>query len=384
MIGWEYPPKNSGGLGVACQGIVEHLVDAGQDVLLVLPQESTPTEEQVLLKTAVGNSYPVIFIQSNLNPYPESTSEKYQGNFLDDVYLYAARISSAIAKEKFDIIHIHDWLTVPAGLALKTIFKKPLLMQVHSTEFDRTAGGDPDSEVGKIEKEGLEKADRLVAVSEYTKNIVTEKYGIKPDKVSVVHNGINVDSVSSSRPDFMGDVPVVLFVGRLTIQKGPEYFIRLAEHVLRIRPETIFVVAGDGDMYQKMIEYSAFRELTGSVLFTGFMRDVNKLQLYRRADVFVMPSVSEPFGIVALEAAAMGTPVIISKTSGVAEVLPSAKQVDFWDTDLTAELILEIVRDHHKKEQLGERLKREASEVTWSQAATKLLQIYQILSKDYA
>ncbi len=381
MIGWEYPPKNSGGLGVACQGIVEHLVDAGQDVLLVLPQAMVPSEKPVFFKTPRGKEYKVIFIESKLNPYPESSADKYQGNFLDDVYQYASKISHAVEKEKFDLIHIHDWLTVPAGLVLKDIYKKPLVMHVHSTEFDRTAGGDANARVEIIEREGFQKADMLLAVSEYTKKIVVNNYGIKSTKVKVVHNGIEITTSPTTKPDFLGDVPVVLFVGRLTIQKGPEYFIRLAEHVLRVRPETIFVVAGDGDMYQKMIEYTAFRELTGSVLFAGFMRDISKQQLYRRADVFVMPSVSEPFGLVALEAAAEGVPVVISKTSGVAEVLPSAKLVDFWDTDLTASLILEIIRDEKERQRLGEKLKSEVSMVSWETAATKLIQIYQQLSK---
>lgn len=378
MIGWEYPPKNSGGLGVACRGIVEHLVEDGFEVLMVLPQQMQ-SEEVVNgeLQTKTGRKYKVIFVKSQLRPYASVESDKYQGDIVSDVYEYANKIVSAVANESFDLIHIHDWLTVPAGIALKEASKKPLIMHVHSTEFDRTAGGAEYEAVAKVEQEGFAKSDKLICVSNYTKELLIKKYGVLEGKIRVMHNGVDPISDSEMSTDFLGDSPVVLFVGRLTIQKGPEYFIDVAKRVTQVHPETIFVFAGDGDMFSKLIESTAYHELTASVIFAGFLRGKTKDRLYQRADIFVMPSVSEPFGIVALEAAQRAKPIILSKTSGVAEVLPSAIAVDFWDTELTARKINELIDDKQHSEFLGQNLRREASELTWGRTVRTLTQIYQ-------
>ena len=381
MIGWEYPPKNSGGLGVACQGIVEHLSDAGQEVLLVLP--SGETEKQIkMLRTRLGKFYPVLFLPSNIRAYPESLPEKYAGNLIEDVYLFARDVEEAVRDEAIDLVHVHDWLTVPAGIAVRNHFKKPLIMHVHSTEFDRTAGGEPNYAVSQIEQMGFHEADLLVAVSGYTKKLLVDEYHVPQEKIEVVYNGVEKNSMGGQQEaDFLGTAPVVLFVGRLTIQKGADNFIRLAKKVLEFRPDAVFVIAGDGDMYRYLVEYSAFIEVTGSVLFSGFLRDLDINKLYQRAQVLVMPSVSEPFGLVALEAASWGVPVIVSKTSGVAEVLPSAIQVDYWDSDLAAKHVLDLMTETDKKTKIGEALKIEANQLSWDIAAAKLIKIYQKMRK---
>ena len=381
MIGWEYPPKNSGGLGVACQGIVEHLSDAGQEVLLVLP--SGETEKQIkMLRTRLGKFYPVLFLPSNIRAYPESLPEKYAGNLIEDVYLFARDVEEAVRGEVFDLVHVHDWLTVPAGIAVSDHFKKPLIMHVHSTEFDRTAGGEPNYAVSQIEQLGFHEADLIVAVSGYTKKLLISEYHVPQEKIKVVYNGVEKNSMSGQQEaDFLGTAPVVLFVGRLTIQKGADNFIRLAKKVLESRSDAIFVIAGDGDMYRYLVEYSAFAEVTGSVLFSGFLRDLDINKLYQRAQVLVMPSVSEPFGLVALEAASWGVPVIVSKTSGVAEVLPSAIQVDYWDSGLAAKHVLDLMTETDKKTKIGEALKIEANQLSWDIAAAKLIKIYQKMRK---
>lgn len=377
MVGWEYPPKNSGGLGVACRGIVEHLVDAGQDILLVLPKEMAVETGMAMFPTPRGRYYPVVFVRSGLTPYSRPGDETGNGKgLIENVNIFAQDVVKAVKNEKFDLVHVHDWLTVPAGIALRRMFGKPLIMHVHSTEFDRTGGGEPNGDVELIEQAGFNEADIVVAVSGYTGNLLMARYGVVPEKLRVVHNGIDMDEGTEGETDFLGNVPVIIFVGRLTVQKGPEFFIGLAEKVLLVRPEAIFIIVGDGDMYRKMIEHAAFRELTGSVLFTGFLRGMNKSKIFGRADVFVMPSVSEPFGLVALEAAVAGVPVIISKTSGVAEVLPSAIQVDYWDTDLTAQYVLDLISDKEKSEVVGDSLKMEAGLVSWDKAALELQTIY--------
>ena len=380
MIGWEYPPQNTGGLGVACQGIVESLVDLGEEVLLVLPSLASSAEGNTIKKTAKGNRYKVIYIHSPIRPYVGKDGEAYDGDLIRDVEVFAQKVLSAVRGEEFDLIHVHDWLTVPAGMALKNIVDKPLIMHVHSTEYDRTASGNPNQLVAEVEEAGFEKADTIITVSNYTKQLLTEKFRVPEEKIKVVHNGNDYTPSSGQvSVEFLKNSPVVIFVGRLTVQKGPVFFLELARRVLQKRPETIFVFAGNGDMYQHLLMTSTYQSLSGSVLFAGFLRDAAKDRLYQRADVFVMPSVSEPFGIVALEAAAAGKPVIVSKTSGVAEVLPSAIKMDFWDTELMANCVLSLIGGGDSRRELGERVRTEAEAATWEKAALKIKDEYRQL-----
>lgn len=381
MVGWEFPPNNSGGLGVACQGIVENLVDSGEDVTLVLPKPMAPNGESGnTLTTDKGNKYKVIYIPSKLRPYIGHDGKQYCGDLVKDVNLFADDVIRAVGDEDFDLVHVHDWLTVPAGIKVKKKFGKPMVMHVHSTEFDRTAGGKPNIDVEKIEKKGFKEADLIITVSNYTKSLLVDKYGIDERKIKVVHNGLdNPKKKREVNIDFLKDSPVIIFVGRLTIQKGPEYFIELARNVLDKRPDAVFIFAGNGDMFHHLLLTSAYRNLSGSVLFAGFLRDAAKDRLYQRADVFVMPSVSEPFGIVALEAAAVGVPVIVSKTSGVAEVLPSAIKLDFWDVEKMAENVLKLIEKSERGKEVGTKVMEEAGAITWEKAAMKIKDAYQQL-----
>lgn len=378
MVGWEFPPHNSGGLGVACQGIVENLVDSGENVLLVLPKVMDPNENsEVIFKTKQGNSFRVLYIDSVLRPYVGLDGIGYSGDLISDVNSYAKKVVNAVDNLNFDLIHVHDWLTVPAGVALKEKYNKPLIMHVHSTEYDRTAGGSSNEEVSYIEQSGFEFSNLIITVSKYTKDLLVREYSVPKDKIMVVHNG--VDYTPSNTPasiDFLKGSPVIIFVGRLTIQKGPEFFLDVAKRVINERPDAIFVYAGNGDMYHHLLLTSAYKNLSGSVLFAGFLRDSAKDRLYERADIFMMPSVSEPFGIVALEAAVVGTPVIVSKTSGVAEVLPSAIKVDFWDTELMASKIIELLEKSKYRRKIGKDIMAEAGAITWGKTAIKIKEAY--------
>ena len=385
MVGWEFPPNNSGGLGVACHGIVENLVDSGEELILVLPKVMSPgDQDSEILKTAKGNPYKVVYIQSLLRPYVGHDGIDYSGDLISDVNAYARLVTKSVAGLEFDIIHVHDWLTVPAGAMLKEKFHKPLVMHVHSTEYDRTAGGGENQAVGEIEKKGFYVSDLIITVSKYTKDLLVKEYNVEPEKIMVVHNGVAFHAISEDVSiDFLKGSPVIIFVGRLTIQKGPDYFIEVARKVISKRPDAVFVFVGNGDMYHHLLLTSAYKRLSGSVLFAGFLRDMAKDKLYKRADVFMMPSVSEPFGIVALEAAMADTPVIVSKTSGVAEVLPSAIKVDFWDTDLMAKEVLDIIEKTDYKRELTEKVKAEAGAVTWGKTAIKIKDAYyQLLSSE--
>lgn len=388
MIGWEYPPKNSGGLGVACKGIVEHLVDSGFVVTLILPKFTSHESPESLVSeteffTTKGKKYRVIHVSSRITPYASCDLDNYGGNLIADVYDYAKKALDCINEVNFDVIHIHDWLTVPAGILVKERYHKPLVMHVHSTEYDRTAAGAPSADVSEIEMKGFFVADLLVAVSGYTKSLLVDLYGVSEGKIRVVHNGIERVGDKPYVGDFLEGVPVIIFVGRLTIQKGPEYFLRVARQVVEKYPDAVFVFAGDGDLYREVVESSAIKELTGNVLFAGFLRGSQKDNLYHRADIFVMPSVSEPYGLVALEAAQMGKPVIISKTSGVAESLPSAITVDYWDTDLMAKYVNELLEDKERSIFLGQNLKKESELVTWDRSVDLLINIYREISQIY-
>ena len=378
MVGWEFPPHNSGGLGVACQGIVENLVDSGENVTLLLPKVMTKYDvSDTLFTTKKGNKYRVIFINSLIRPYVGKDGLSYNGDLISDVNSFAKMAVDSVKDIDFDIIHIHDWLTVPTGSALKKKFGKPLVMHVHSTEYDRTGGGSFNEDVSKVETSGFMIANLIITVSKYTKDVLVKEYAVAPNKIMVVHNGVDYSpSEDSSAIDFLKGSPVIIFVGRLTIQKGPEYFLEVARRVIDKRPDAVFVYAGNGDMYHHLLLTSAYRNLSGSVLFAGFLRDRAKDLLYQRADVFMMPSVSEPFGIVALEAAVANTPVIVSKTSGVAEVLPSAIKVDFWDTELMAKKILELLEKTKFRKKLAVKTMDEAGAITWGNTAIKIKEAY--------
>ncbi|MCH7640824.1 glycosyltransferase family 4 protein [Patescibacteria group bacterium] len=382
MLGWELPPFNSGGLGVACLGLARALVNQGAKITFVLPQKHKLRFDFMDLVFADLKEF-----QELVAAYTTSSSDDRvftSGfSFVNQAHLFGERVRSIALRYQVDIIHCHDWLTFPAGIAAKRVLGKPLVSHVHSTEFDRTGGHYPNPEVFQIEKKGLEEADSVISVSNFTKDILVRKYGINSDKVNVVYNGVDEFRPKNLPPALkpLKDLgyKVVLYLGRITLHKGPEYFIRAAKRVSEYEPKVIFVVVGDGDMQERMMNEAANLGILDKVIFTGFLRGDEKDRIYQSADLYVMPSVSEPFGITPLESIANNTPVLISKQSGVSEVLNHVLKVDFWDTDEMANKILAVVR----YSSLGNDLKRESGQelpkINWHESARKTISIYKQL-----
>ena len=300
----------------------------------------------------------------------------YGSDLFGDAQKYARLVAALGMTERFDVIHAHDWLTYPAGMMLKAITGKPLVCHIHATEFDRS-GEHINQGVYDIERAGMHGADRVVAVSRLTKAIVNERYGVADDKIDVVYNGVAQDNIQPSRGAAIekGD-KIVLFLGRITMQKGPEYFIEAAKRVLEKEDHVKFVVAGSGDMAVRMIEHAASIGIGHKVLFTGFLRGRDVDRVYQMADCYVMPSVSEPFGIAPLEAMRNDVPVIVSKQSGVAEVLTHALKVDFWDTDEMANKIVAVLRYPPLSQTLREHGRFELRSLNWDGAAEKCVKVY--------
>ena len=301
----------------------------------------------------------------------------YGNDPIGDAYRYATICAQLARGRDFDVIHAHDWLTYPAGIAVKAITGKPLVCHVHATEFDRS-GEHVNNDVYGIERWGMHAADRLIAVSMLTKGICERRYGADGSKIDVVYNGVEHEPGEPGMDNAIeAKDKIVLFLGRITMQKGPEYFIRAAKRVLEKVDDVKFVVAGSGDMAMRMIEHAAELGIGHKVLFTGFLRGADVERVFKMADCFVMPSVSEPFGIAPLEAISHDTPVIISKQSGVAEVLTHALKVDFWDIDEMANKIVAVLRYSPLQRTLREHGTFELKKLTWDRASRKTVESYE-------
>ena len=396
MFGWEFPPHNSGGLGVACYGLTRALVSRGAQITFVLPQKAKFNSEHLRMVFADGfDNVKFISIDSPLAPYMTSRQYKfwergaeesiYGATLFEEVKRYSHIAKKIAQKENHDIIHAHDWLCFGAGVEAKKISKKPLVSHVHATEFDRAGGVNVNGSVYALEKSGMENSDQVVAVSNYTKDIITRFYGIDTQKVEVVHNGADYNSdfeFDSSDVDEavlsmkkMGG-KIIVFAGRLTIQKGPDYFLRVAQRVLKHDSNVLFIVAGSGEMEAQLVQQAALLGIGDKVVFTGFLRGKELVQVYKAADLCIMPSVSEPFGLIPLEALRHHTPVMVSKQSGVSEVLTNALKVDFWDVDEMANQIMAVLNHSSLKTCLAEYGEIEARSVTWGKAAEKCMGIY--------
>ena len=452
MLGWEFPPYISGGLGTACHGLTRALSHADVSVLFVLPKATIHGAEESHVKllglhsrgeaaddtaqpvqSEVGEDYVlpghtnVTFktVKSKmLSPYqsaggklwpccvgaqtgaePDRPSsflgrtmglgpttgrmgrttgklgdiDMYDGDLIANSHLYAQHCVQLASHEQFDVVHAHDWLTFPAGMAVAAAFGKPLVVHVHSTEFDR-AGDKVHHKVYEIERRGMHAAMRVIAVSDMTGQIIQHRYGVENDKIEVIYNGIENDNGIGAevRPQtgIGRSDKIVLFVGRITMQKGPEYFIMAAKKVLEKIDNVKFVMAGTGDKIRDVIELAAREGIGHRVLFTGFLRGDDVHRVYSMADVYVMPSVSEPFGIAPLEAINHDVPVIISKTSGVAEVLTHVLKVDFWDTDDIANKIIAVLKHPPLSRTLRKHADIEARRLTWDGAASKCRSVY--------
>lgn len=301
---------------------------------------------------------------------------EYSGDLVGDSERYARLVVALARREAFDVVHAHDWLTYPAGIAIARVARKPLVVHVHATEFDRS-GENVHQAIYDIERRGMHEADRVIAVSAFTKGLCIERYGVAADKVDVVYNGIDrEDQQPGPGSQIAATDKIVLFLGRLTMQKGPEYFIQAAKRVLEKVEDVKFVVAGSGDMATRMIELAAEMGIGHKVLFTGFLRGRDVERVFRMADCYVMPSVSEPFGIAALEAIHHDVPVILSKQSGASEVLTHVLKVDFWDTEEMANKIVAVLRHPPLSATLRQHGTFELRHLTWDGAASKCVDSY--------
>jgi glycogen(starch) synthase len=430
MFTWEFPPFISGGLGMACYGMVRSLLKLGIMVDLVLP-----TKEMVyfpLINEDDVDKMPVKFVETQKQMEFESlefktlqdrmdfigvtaSPESYlklndiyqyvnsfyeensvirhefskQDNLLGDVIVnligeedlikkvqeFTVRAIKISQANNYDLIHSHDWLCYPAGMVAKKEIKKPLVVHIHATEFDRS-GGPGDERIHNIEYSGMMYADKVIAVSQYTAQMIMSRYRIDSGRISIVHNAFNVQPMSSDLKSRIFKGPTILFLGRITLQKGPDYFLDVADQVLRSHPEARFIIAGTGDMGRKLLRKSASLKLQNKFLFAGFLNRMQVEQILKASDIYVLPSVSEPFGIAPLEAMAYGVTTIISKQSGVSEVVNHAFKVDFWDIDRMTDTITYLIENPEICQKIGLDGKREVNSILWDEAAEKIVKIY--------
>lgn len=372
MLGWEFPPAKTGGLGTHCYELVKSLAAKGVSVLLIIPKRTQNAENNL-------ENVKIVEVGFNLlNPYnrpdPTASGKSYGWNFFDEVRAFNKECVAKALNQDFDIIHCHDWMTVPAGIELKMKTDRPLVFTVHSTEYDRTINIYPCTEIIDIEKKGIDEADRIITVSRNMKKQLLEEYNASESKMSVIYNGIDYSRFPGITDK--SDRKTVLFLGRLTDQKGPSYFLQTAKKVLRKEPNVFFVVGGQGGKLPQLIKEAINLKIIDHVLFTGYLQEEDLARAYEKADVYVMPSVAEPFGISALEAIASGTPSIVSKNAGVAETIRHCFKVDYWDTLEMANEIVSVLR----YDVLGDCMRRNAFEelrdLSWSGVAEKTMEVY--------
>ena len=423
MFGWEFPPHIAGGLGTACYGMTRGLARNGVEVVFVMPR-AYGDEDQRFVRVVNASDVETIgtrdhefseellekvsfiHIDSNMLPYisPEeyaayhdefvrsgrthewtdvwkqryTFSGKYGANLMEEVARYAM-VAAQVAKDlegQFDVIHAHDWLTYFAGIAAKRVSGKPLVVHMHATEFDRS-GENINRRVYAIEKAGMQAADRVIAVSELTRRIVIGKYGIPAEKVVTVHNAVRFGESEEAVPERAVKDKVVTFLGRITYQKGPDYFVEAAAKMLQRVPDVRFVMAGSGDLMNHVVRRVAQLGIADRFHFTGFLKGGEVQRMFRLSDVYVMPSVSEPFGISPLEAMRSGVPVIISRQSGVAEVLDYAIKVNYWDVDALADAIYGLLTYPALGRMFASKGLEEVTGLKWTNAAAKIKTVYE-------
>ena len=427
MFGWEFPPHIAGGLGTACYGMTRGLARNDVEVIFVMPRASGDEDERfvkVVNASDVEARYcdskiegaddimrkiSFIHIDSNMVPYisPEefetyregyertgkkfweregdswtqryTFSGKYGANLMEEVARYAV-VAAEVARQlegQFDVIHAHDWLTYFAGIAAKRVSGKPLVVHMHATSFDRSSSDNIDTRVYAIERAGMAAADRVIAVSNLTRNIVIEKYNIPAEKVVTVHNAVRFAEKENELPERGVDDKIITFLGRITFQKGPDYFVEAAAKVLKRVPNVRFVMAGSGDMMNHVIRRVARLGIADRFHFTGFLKGDDVHKMFQLSDLYIMPSVSEPFGISPLEAMRSNVPVIISKQSGVAEVLDYAVKVDYWDVDAMADAIYGFVKYPALSKMFAKKGLEEVIGLKWNNAAAKIKNVYE-------
>lgn len=396
-FGWEFPPQKNGGLGVACYGLTRELLHSGVEVIFVLPKTQDTAGDARFLFADDERLVKVLRTDVSIKPYMQgdSTVDVIVGydstgkpiirsrTILEEAHRFAHQASLIAQTEEFDVIHAHDWTSYLAGVAAKKASGKPLILHVHATSFDQAASANVDPSIYKIEKECFAQADKVVTVSQFTKNIVVEKHHTPADKVEVVHNGCEMNETAQLPPTLAElkrqGKKIVLYHGRISIQKGVDHFIRAARRVVDVDSDVIFIISGSGDMLTQIIEQVGAAGLSDNVKFAGALWDEERDRMYQSADLMVMPSVSEPFGLVPLEALQHGTPSIVTKQSGVAEVLTHALKVDFWDVDEMANQILSSLRYPAVRQQMVNEGREQMKGLSWKTAALKIHQLYKSL-----
>ncbi len=396
-FGWDYPPSRNGGLGVACYGLTRELAQKGVEVIFVLPRTQETLGSARFVFADTSRTVRVRQVASYLKPYQAADSVIYaiEGydttgkpiikarTIIEEAHRFAHQASLIAQEEEFDIIHAHDWTSYLAGVAAKIASGKPLILHVHATSFDQAASNNVDPQIYKIEQEGFWAADKIVTVSALTRNIIINKHGIDPNKIEVVHNGCDTYTPPRYEPILAGlkaqGKKIILYHGRITIQKGVDYFVKAARRVVDVDPNVVFVISGWGDMYNQVIAQVGALGLSKHVIFAGALWDEERDRMYQSVDLVVMPSVSEPFGLVPLEALQHGTASLISKQSGVSEVLTHVLKVDFWDTEEMANKILAALRYPVLCQQIVKEGGRDLQRLSWQEAADKVCRIYKSL-----
>lgn len=426
FLTWEFPPMISGGLAMACYGMVKSLLKRNIEILLILPtkidayfllkneddiDKLKPTfindEDQISYDNIFNNEQKSskeifnflgfiegingysktsdlksIFLFSNISEkfsdskvYYELKNELLSGEDLfRKVRDYTNKVSKCVSKINFDLVHAHDWLCYPAGILASKIKNKPLISHIHATEFDRS-GGPGDERIHKIEYLGLTLADRVISVSNYTANLIVNRYRIDTAKIRVIHNAFHITNKHKEKKRIFKD-PVILFLGRITLQKGPEYFLEVAKRVIKIYPLVRFIMVGTGDLATKMIRKSAREKLLTRFLFTGFLDREEVEAILSATDIMILPSVSEPFGIAPLEAMSFGIATIISKQSGVSEIVKNVYKVDFWDIEQMVNIILDLLGDPVKMQNIGKLAAEEVTKIQWDKSAKMIEECY--------
>jgi len=415
MLGWEFPPYNAGGLGIACEGIVKSLVKQGAQVTFIMPKapkHASSTFCNLLVANHITTEYTtshmlpleIQAVNSLIHAYMGETEyqtayqihqqeilntikltgtedsefsiqEQYGKDLYAEVWRYAQQVKAIAQKTDFDVIHAHDWHSFQAGMLAKDACKKPLVIHIHNTAFDRS-GGNPNPHEYAIEKEGFAYADKIIAISNLVKKTLITHYGVTPEKIEIIHNGIDVEKYQFKPVERIVPDKIVLFAGRVTLQKGPDYFVEAAHKICQKRNDVTFVIGGTGDMMQPIIEKVAQLGMANKFIFHGRYSKEEGDALMSMADVFVMPSVSEPFGLVPLEAMMQKTPTVISKQSGVGEVISHTLKADFWDTDQLANKIHAALEYSALHEQLSEYGEREAKNMSWDAPSSKMLKLF--------
>ena len=397
MLGWELPPHNSGGLGVACLNLSRALAEDGAQIDFVVPY-TAPHEEidfmNVLSACKVdplfrygAGAYDSKYVDKSLVPEGDK-----KVSIRDIQHDYCKFVNDYLMEYKPDVVHAHDWLTFEAGVLAKKNYGIPLVAHVHATEYDRSGMRTGNRLIHEIEREGLMFADKIIAVSKATKDLIVEKYHIPANKIDVVYNALDEKFVKSAYSYDSDDYKylekmkglgytIVATVGRFTVQKGLTNMMKAAARALSKNPKLIFVFAGDGEQKSELLELSAKYRISANVVFTGFVRGKQLRDIYQISDIFVMSSISEPFGLTALEAAHHGDVLILTKQSGVAEVVKSAMRYDFWDTEKLADEIIAISKSQALKKTLKEGIEKEYCKISWNDIAKKIERVYNNIDK---